>query len=361
MKYVMVTNIPAPYREPIHEMVSAEFNSEYHVIYAQDREANRNWSFSYGNYSRSFLKKRVIKYKERYIHFNIDVWGELNKYNPEVVITTGFNPTFLLAFLWAKLHRKIHICFTDGWLGSEKGLSLFHKITRKLVYRHSNAFIGASKHSLDLYRHYRCPDEAVFQSHLCANNDHYSRFLTPEKKYDIVFSGQIIDRKLPLFFAEVAKMVSGRIGCCKVLIIGAGAMEQELISTLDEYGIDYRFAGFINQEDLPRYYASSKLLLFPTLSDPWGVVANEACAVGVPVLTCNNAGVANDLVIDNYNGYVLPLRAEIWADHIIELLEDDNLYARFSKNALIKVQEYSYAVAAQGIINAILFTEKCFR
>jgi len=128
---------------------------------------------------------------------------------------------------------------------------------------------------------------------------------------------------------------------------------------LDEYGIDYRFAGFISQEDLPHYYASSKLLLFPTLSDPWGVVANEAGAVGVPVITCENAGVAHDLIINNYNGYILPLHAETWAEHIVELLKDDNLYARLSKNALSKVQEYSYEVAAQGIIDAILFTEKC--
>jgi putative transposase len=53
--------------------------------------------------------------------------------------------------------------------------------------------------------------------------------------------------------------------------------------------------GYFSQNELPYYYALTRVFLFPTLLDPWGVVANEACAAGVPVITCSNAGAAGDL------------------------------------------------------------------
>ncbi|MBC7507657.1 MAG: glycosyltransferase family 4 protein, partial [Ferruginibacter sp.] len=87
-------------------------------------------------------------------------------------------------------------------------------------------------------------------------------------------------------------------------------------------------------DTIPDFYNKAKIFLFPTLSDPWGIVANEACASGVPVITCKNSGSADDLVIDGHNGYVLPLDPEIWADSILKLLTNTNLLQQFSDNAL---------------------------
>jgi glycosyltransferase involved in cell wall biosynthesis len=173
-----------------------------------------------------------------------------------------------------------------------------------------------------------------------------------------MFSGQFIERKMPLFFAEVARNLYCKTGRCKALIIGSGPREKEFIGRLEEYGIDYTYAGFVDQRDLPKYYSAARVFLFPTLSDPWGVVANEACSVGVPVITCNNAGVANDLIVHNYNGYILPLNTEMWSEYIISLINDNDLYQQLSFNAISKVQEYNYESASQGIIDAVLHAER---
>lgn len=353
----MVTNIPAPYREKIHELVSAEFENNYTVLYCDKKEPNRKWTFELGHYKHIFLKRRMITYKGRYIHINTDTWHILNQLNPDVVITAGsFNPTMLIAFAWSKIKNKKHIPMTDGWLRSESALSIVHKLIRKMVYKFSNAYIGASKHSLDLYKSYGCKDKQLFQSHLCANNALFYESGRKEKVYDLMFSGQFIDRKMPLFFAEVAKTVKEKRGKCKVLILGSGELEQEFLGKLAEYEIDTHYAGYVSQSELPGYYTSAKIFLFPTLQDPWGVVANEAMAAGVPVVTCTNAGVANDLVIDGVNGYILPLETLIWAEKITGLLNDEERYERFSKRAVTDVQEYSYANAAKGIADAVNYS-----
>jgi glycosyltransferase involved in cell wall biosynthesis len=352
-----ITNIPAPYREAIHELVSNVLDDNYTVLYCDQKEPNREWSFTFGDYKHFVLKRQMITYKGRYIHLNLDVWKTLNQLDPDVVITAGsFNPTMLIAFVWAKLHRKKHIPMTDGWLKSENSLSLIHRWIRKIVYTYSDAYIGASKHSLNLYRSYHCSDEQLFQSHLCANNGFFAEYPQQDKKYDLMFSGQFIERKMPFFFAEVAKFVKEKRGECSVLLLGSGELKEAFLSKLAEYGIESYYAGYVSQDELPQYYKSAKLFLFPTLQDPWGVVANEAMAAGTPVITCDNAGVANDLVIHEVNGLILPLVPEHWAEKATILLDDAQLYARMSKQAHIDVQEFSYENAAYGILNAIKYT-----
>ncbi len=352
-KVVFITNMPVPYREKIHEEVFSILNGRYHVIYAHQKEPDRKWTVPDGAYSKSFLKPAMLKFRGRFIHFNLDVWTLLNFLNPSIVITGGFNPTYLIAFLWCRLKGRKHVPFSDGWLKSEKKLTFLHVLVRKWVYRGSTAFLGASRHSLDLYRHYRCPEGALFQSALCADNQAYFQVNNIEKKYDLLFSGQLIQRKMPLFFAEVALLVHKEWPGLRILILGDGPEKAAMELKLKSVDLKYFFAGFRSQEELPLLYASAKLFLFPTLQEPWGVVANEASAAGVPTLTCSNAGAAGDLIIHGENGFVLPLDAQIWADHALQLLRNQELFRAFQIQARKRVEDFSYGNAAKGIVRAV--------
>ena len=163
---VLVTNIPAPYREEVHRLVAEYFGGNHTVIYCQEREPNRIWKLAERHYPAITLQGWMATWRGRYIHCNPDIVAELNRLDPDVVITTGFTPTMLLAFGWAVARQRRHIAMTDGWAFSETVLSQLHRAIRKLVFRFSSAVIGASRHSLDLYRSYHCNDSALFQSKL---------------------------------------------------------------------------------------------------------------------------------------------------------------------------------------------------
>ena len=59
------------------------------------------------------------------------------------------------------------------------------------------------------------------------------------------------------------------------------------------------FGGFQQARALPAWYAGAGLYVHPALSDPWGLVVNEAMAAGLPVLVSTGAGCALDLVGGN--------------------------------------------------------------
>ncbi len=118
--------------------------------------------------------------------------------------------------------------------------------------------------------------------------------------------------------------------------------------------IEVGFSGFAKQEELPRLYKSAKLFLFPTKADVWGVVANEACAAGLPVLITPYAGAAGELIIDGKNGFIRELDADAWADCAIRLLQNDRRREAFGQHSQLLVKPFDFEAAARGIIDATL-------
>jgi glycosyltransferase involved in cell wall biosynthesis len=60
----------------------------------------------------------------------------------------------------------------------------------------------------------------------------------------------------------------------------------------------------VERGELVDYYAASRLLIFASLADTWGLVVNEAFACGVPVLCSRLAGCADDLLRHGENGWI---------------------------------------------------------
>lgn len=355
LKIALITNIPAPYRIPVYEEVANKMGDDFLVFFSAKKEPNRSWNLGKLKFNHIFLRENIRNKKDgyNYIHNNPEIITNLRKFNPDVVITTGFNPTHLYSWLYTMLFLKKHIPMTDGTLYSEKHLSWLHKIVRKMVFKTSKAFIGASKNSLELYKSYGMAEEELFQSHLCVNNERFKNQKSFwDREYDLMFSGQFTERKLPFLFAEVAERVSKEISNLNVLILGDGPLKKEFFEKLDHSGVTYHYAGFISQEELPAYYSNARLFLFTTRLDPWGVVVNEAMASGTPVITTPYAGVVDDLIIDRENGYVLDIDGKAWADKAVKVLKNPDLWQQLSDNAKESVKKFNFENAAQGIIDA---------
>jgi len=63
------------------------------------------------------------------------------------------------------------------------------------------------------------------------------------------------------------------------------------------------FAGFRQVEELPFFYAGAGAFIHPAVSEPWGLVINEAMASGLPILSSGNVGAAEELVQEGVNGF----------------------------------------------------------
>lgn len=357
IRVAMVTNIPAPYRIPIYERLAADSDCQLHLVYCSGAEPDRAWKLKGGEFEKVYLKERFWTIKGRFIHFNPDVWGALHHIRPDVVVTTGYNPTHLLAFLYARLHGVAHVVMTDGTKASEAEYSWAHRLVRRVVFAGSAAFVGASQGALDLFAQYGVPAARTFKSHLCADNAAYEGVQQTPKRYDLLFSGRMVGIKNPFFVLDVARSLAARLQRrVSVAFLGSGDLQPELKARAQALAneLDVSFPGFIQQADLPVYYAAARIFLFPTSWDPWGVVANEACAAGVPVLVTPQAGVSGDLIEDGRNGWIMPLDVSAWTTRCECLLTDPDLYARMSGQARELVQPFNFDAAAEGLKSAVV-------
>jgi glycosyltransferase involved in cell wall biosynthesis len=355
-RIALVTNKPTPYRIPVFERLAQMPDVVLQVIFCSEREPNRLWDLPPMKFDHVFLREHFSTKGQRYIHNNVDVLSALRRFAPDVVITTGFNPTQLYAFAYAVMTRAAHVTFTDGTLASENSLGKLHRLVRRIVFSRTGAYVSASHGGQKLYESYRIPHERCFQSCLAIDNDRFAPVVGhAEKRFDFIFCGRIEAVKNPMFALNVAHETARRLGRkTSILFAGSGSEENNIksIASLESELVDIEFRGFAAQGELPALYQSARVFLFPTLWDPWGVVVNEACAAGLPVIASPNAGTAHELVRDGENGFVCELDVGIWADKAALLLSDEREWQRQSSRSMALVGEYSYDKAAQGLLDA---------
>lgn len=354
IKCVVVTNVPAPYRVPVWDRLADFSEIELHVIYCAPAYIDPTQNGHSQKYGVHFLTGKYTSYEARFMHMDFSVVKLLSKLKPDVVVTTGFIPTYLYAFAWAILRGVPHVAMTDGTPESERDLTFVHRLVRKVVFSLSKSFVGACWGSRDLFLEYGVPREKIHFSALCDDNALFGSGVATNH-YDFIFCGQFVDRKNPLFAIRVADGVAKRLGrTVSIRFLGKGPMEDEIRqeASLTQGRVDLSFAGYLLQKDMPAEYAASRVFLFPTRLDCWGVVINEACAAGVPCVVSPYTGVANELVVDGENGHVCLLDIPLWVDRCTRLLTDDELWQRFSSSAKEKVKAYTFEVAAKGVRDA---------
>lgn len=354
LRVAVMTNAPVPYRSPMYAAAMLSGEVEPHLIYCTQPHVDASQQEAGHGYPVHFLGGRYWAMERRFFHADPAIWDLLDRIDPDVVITTGFIPTYLAAFAWSRWRRVPHVALTDGTLRQEAGLSRLHHALRRFVYGRSAAFIGASRSSVALLQHHGADPARCFVANLCIDNQRFA--LDLPKTADLLFSSRFVAHKNPLFALEAAAGAARLLGCRLTLnMLGEGPLRPAIEAAAQRLSdrLEVRLLGYRPQSELPAVYAGARLFLFPTAWEPWGLVANEACAAGLPVLVGEAAGSAHELVQDGVNGHVLPLDAEVWSQRIAELLASPDLQAQMGRCGRERVGAFTFESAAQALVQAV--------
>lgn len=89
-------------------------------------------------------------------------------------------------------------------------------------------------------------------------------------------------------------------------LVGFGSDDEEKRlrdSAADATGI--RFLGHLQRDALVDQYRTAGALVLPSLSEPWGLVVNEAMHAGLPVISSDRCGCVPELVADGVSGFTV--------------------------------------------------------
>lgn len=125
----------------------------------------------------------------------------------------------------------------------------------------------------------------------------------------------------------------------RILIVGDGSE----VSWLKRHLKHGEFMGVLRGEELARAYANMDLFVFPSRTDTFGNVVQEAAASEVPAVVTNKGGPQN-LVATGVTGYVAGSNGE-FIGRVVELARDRLLRKRMGRAAREKVSGVSWDAA----------------
>jgi phosphatidylinositol alpha 1,6-mannosyltransferase len=107
--------------------------------------------------------------------------------------------------------------------------------------------------------------------------------------------GRLAHEKRLDLLLEVLPQLTG----ARLVFVGDGPAREDLVARAQ--GLPVHFCGYLRGADLAAAYAGSDLFVFPSDTDTFGQVVQEALAAGLPVAAAR-AGGAADLIQDGVNG-----------------------------------------------------------
>ncbi|MFM5893995.1 MAG: glycosyltransferase [Novosphingobium sp.] len=135
----------------------------------------------------------------------------------------------------------------------------------------------------------------------------------PFASREFIFVGRFVDKKNLIELVEGYALYAQTAGPSprRLVLIGSGPEEPLIRARAEELGVagSIEFPGFLGAEAVAQRLAKGLALVLPSAEEQWGLVVNEALALGLPAIISPAVG-SGDLLIRNLvNGYVTELNA----------------------------------------------------
>jgi len=170
----------------------------------------------------------------------------------------------------------------------------------------------------------------------------------PREKY-VFFIGRLVREKGVQVLIDAAPKILASFPEARFIIAGTGPYEEHLRIKVRERGLEHRFyfAGYIDDETRNRLYAQSSVAVFPSLYEPFGIVALEAMAAGTPAVVTDTGGLS-EIVEHGFDGLKCYVNSpNSLADNVMAILGDPEMAEKLRVNGHEKARnKYSWFAVA---------------
>lgn len=279
------------------------------------------------------LKKHFEKHKDCQIEF-IDLYKTSNSYLERILkiifyknkkeFDYGFIPHPVLSKALANSKVKNKICIIhDIFPLQNMSLNNFIKVlTMRYLHKYIfnlNKLVFISRYSkssfIDFFHRY--PKHIRKNKVIYGGIDpiFFGKSKEQQKKYDFIHIARDVEHKNLAFILQILKHFKDK----KLLRIGKISRKDELF--IKENDLKVSIVEECSEEDKKRYFEESKILLFPSFYEGFGLPPIEAMASNCYVLSAANTG----LLESNLEENLLPLEKNIWIDRINKIFSEEGM------------------------------------
>ena len=241
-----------------------------------------------------------------------------------------------------------------------------------LTYEAGKLIVVSESLTWELQRHFQLPPEKIVVIPNAVDATKYKgeidreavkrRFGIEPFENLVLFVGRLVPQKGVEYLINAVPQIIRRHNEAKFIITGDGWSKYYLENLARSTGYDdrIRFLGFISDSELVTLTMSADVLVVPSIYEPFGIVALEGMAAGVPIVAVNVGGLAEIVEHDRTGVLVYPKNPESIAWGVNRVLADPGYSQSMIQNAKKKVQEvYSWKAVAQRTIE--VYEDACRR
>ena len=309
-RLALLVNVISPARVPLYRGLALHFDL---LVLHGGTESNRD---SWCDLDQSLPEAKVRKawgwqirlarringqtFDYRYAHITPGYLWQLLRFRPSVVISIEMGLRTLMALTYGSVFRKPVWVWWGGTLHTERGLGLTKRLLRRLLGRWVKHWISYGQTSTEYLFSLGIGADRILEIQNAVDERRFldapePATLLPQRPV-LLYAGQFTRRKGVDLLLKAAAVLQREGVPFSLLLTGSGPEKPAAERLADELGlVNVRFQPARPPREMPSVYRSADVLIFPTLEDVWGLVANEAVLSGLPVLCSKYAGCAREL------------------------------------------------------------------
>jgi len=318
-KLLIVYGIWSPYTHARFTVIAKHIKDmELTVFFQNPAVRYRKWDAETTDspYKMVFLKNIGIPISVNtafVCNINYNIYQEIKRYNPDRIIAAGWNSfATLAAIVYAKKHGKEIILWAESTIHEDSFIRKISLLYVKFILRFFDGFISAGTASEE-YLRFLGVRKKIEHFYNSVDVDHFltqgelslqekrllkEKFGVRNSSRVIMFSGRLVAIKCVDLLIKAFLQISEKFPDIELLIVGYGPEEHRL-KKMAEMNSRIHFLGHRGVDSIPGIYGISDILVLPSISEPWGLVVNEAMACGCAIIVSDRCGCCRDLIRDN--------------------------------------------------------------
>lgn len=179
----------------------------------------------------------------------------------------------------------------------------------------------------------------------------HSLGISPDTKM-LLYVGRLAREKNLQVLFDMAATAFSADPTLRLWLVGDGPYRADCAAMARELGIGdkVRFVGFVPRNEVDKFYAAADLFVFSSITETQGLVVQEAMTYGLPAVAVVGGG-ASSSIVDGENGFVVRNDANAFARKVLNVLHEENLYARLSEGAARTDRTGGFAQMAEDVVS----------
>jgi glycosyltransferase involved in cell wall biosynthesis len=230
---------------------------------------------------------------------------------------------------------------------AERSLSqMIYRKRRNILKQEAQLFIAVSDFIKQKLLFQGFPEDKIVVHYIGIDTKEFQTDLSKPREQIVLFVARLVEKKGCEYLIRAMAKVQAMMPDIELVVIGDGPLRSSLETLAKKLLVRYRFLGVQPSEYVKDWMQRATLFCVPSItansgdSEGFGLVFTEAQAMGLPVVSFASGGIP-EAVAHEQTGLLAPEgNVEHLSVYILQLLQDQELWQRFSHKGQERVHTF---------------------